>query len=466
MFKISLEPVVFFYALGRFILEGAQVQADLLLWKICHLELNYTEEICGNLTSDEYDSINNEVQTRANEFLMISEWLMSAPALIFSFFAGALADNYGSKPFILAPMIGLLISDIGILINYIFIDVLPIEFFYIEPIWSFFGGKSVFYLGVYGFGTRISKPEDRASLLTRFDGFEMIAKFAGTLLSPLIKTYTNNYGNFGIKIAMTLSSVLYTICLIKEPPLDNQNSKKISVKKLVLDPLIETFKCLFQFRPNKLHVLIAIQFYMFGTYWFVLEEKVIKYLYMLKTFAGFDATQYSWYYAYDRAIHAVGLLLILPICSKIFKMHDSLILTLTLFTETCGLLLSAFCTELWQFYLAHAVQLMGSCKYGLVRSLLSKCVNSDETGKMFSALAILSALMPLLSNPVFRGLYNKTLDTFPAAEILLATAILFTSTVGNFVVYTQKWRIRKTFEEREESKGHNVDKEVEEITSL
>ena len=71
--------------------------------------------------------------------------------MAFSFFAGALADIYGCKRFILLPVIGMLISDIGILINYAFISQLPIEFFYIEPIYSFFGGKAVYYLGKYIF---------------------------------------------------------------------------------------------------------------------------------------------------------------------------------------------------------------------------------------------------------------------------------------------------------------------------
>ena len=78
---------------------------------------------------------------------VLPTYIISGPALLFSFFAGALADVYGCKRFILLPMIGMLISDIGMLINYIFINELPIEFFYIEPIYSFFGGKAVYYLG-------------------------------------------------------------------------------------------------------------------------------------------------------------------------------------------------------------------------------------------------------------------------------------------------------------------------------
>ncbi len=189
--QVSLEPCLLFVALGRFILEGAQIQADLLIWKICKLEFNFTDEICDNLTLDKYDEYNNIVQTRANNFLLIQEWLQSGPAFVISFFAGSLLDNHGAKIFVLTPLIGMLLSDIGILVNYIFIESLPIEFFYIEPIWAFFGGKSVYYLGVYAYGTAITTPANRASRLALFDGFEQSGKIIGTILSPII---VNNVG--------------------------------------------------------------------------------------------------------------------------------------------------------------------------------------------------------------------------------------------------------------------------------
>ena len=85
---------------------------------------------------------------------------------------------------------------------------------------------------------------------------------------------------------------------------------------------------------------------------------------------------------------------------------------------------------------------MSFCKYGLVRSLLSNCVEKQEMGKMYSALAILSAVMPIAANPAFRQLYNQTLDTFPAAEILLATAILLSTAIINFILYTQKHKLK------------------------
>jgi hypothetical protein len=85
---ITVEPAIALNRFGLGEIEGGQIQSDLLLWKICHLELNYTEEICGNLTLDEYDFINDEVQAKANSFLMFKEWLIAGPALIWCLFAG------------------------------------------------------------------------------------------------------------------------------------------------------------------------------------------------------------------------------------------------------------------------------------------------------------------------------------------------------------------------------------------
>ena len=95
---ITIEPIIALIKFGHGEIEGGQIQSDLLLWKICRMEFNYTEDICGNLTLDEYDAINNEVQAKANKFLIPKEWLFSGPALIWCLFAGT-----GSKIQTLVP---------------------------------------------------------------------------------------------------------------------------------------------------------------------------------------------------------------------------------------------------------------------------------------------------------------------------------------------------------------------------
>ena len=151
MFELSCEPISFLFSFGMNLLNGAQVQTDLLLHKICKTELNYSDSICDNLSElNETSNELNEVQKHANNFLMIINWMSYGLSFFYSLFAGSLADIYGYKPFLLGPLIGMFVSDIIMLLNCIYINEFPIEVFFCEEVWSLFGGQAVFYLGIYG----------------------------------------------------------------------------------------------------------------------------------------------------------------------------------------------------------------------------------------------------------------------------------------------------------------------------
>ena len=49
-------------------------------------------------------------------------------------------------------------------------------------------------------------------------------------------------------------------------------------------------------------------------------------------------------------------------------------------------------------------------QFSSARSLFTKCIHEDEVGKLYSAIAFLAAVMPMLSNPAFRKLYDVTLE--------------------------------------------------------
>jgi membrane protein DedA with SNARE-associated domain len=76
---------------------------------------------------------------------------------------------------------------------------LPLEFFYLDSISSFFGGSTVYYLGVYSYGTTVTKPKERAHRLARLDGVETLANIIGTLLSPFVFQKLGYFGNYGIR---------------------------------------------------------------------------------------------------------------------------------------------------------------------------------------------------------------------------------------------------------------------------
>ena len=48
--SITIEPLLFMIAFSLSLIGGAQVTTNLLIWKICHVELHYDENVCGNLS--------------------------------------------------------------------------------------------------------------------------------------------------------------------------------------------------------------------------------------------------------------------------------------------------------------------------------------------------------------------------------------------------------------------------------
>ncbi len=196
--SLTLEPVIFVFSFAWSILAGAQLQTNLLMWKVCHLEKGYNETICDNLTLDEYEDIQTEVQKRVNNFDMVryidkqvvnvliqahcqsSEWIGRTPTLVYSFFAGSLSDDFGRKPLLILPVLGFTIGMVFNFINYGFIRTLPTEFFWLSSnFYQFLGGSSVYYLGIYGYGSAVTTPKNRVTVFARYDALELIGYVAG-----------------------------------------------------------------------------------------------------------------------------------------------------------------------------------------------------------------------------------------------------------------------------------------------
>jgi MFS-type transporter involved in bile tolerance (Atg22 family) len=163
---------------------------------------------------------------------------------------------------------------------------------------------------------------------------------------------------------------------------------------------------------------------------------------MLLVFDEFNETDYSHFNVAMALLYTFFLVGVMPILSGKLQIHDAMMLFITLVCEVISSFITPFVATLWQFYLAQGLGAIGYCKYALVRSLMAQCIDSNEVGKVFSLLSILSALVPIGGNPLFRQLYNKTLKNFPGAIFLLYGSILFFSAAGNLFLYFMRHKIK------------------------
>ena len=85
----------------------------------------------------------------------------------------------------------------------------------------------------------------------------------------------------------------------------------------------------------------------------------------------------------------------------------------------------------------------------IYRSVISQAVDSDEIGRIFSVLAIFSAIIGSVIGAAFQQLYNKTLDTFPGAFLLVAAGLTLTAVPAFMISYTAM----KTFKKGEVENG-------------
>ena len=76
---LTLEPVIFGYIFTWFVVEGSQMTTNLLITKICRIEMKYSDDFCQNMTSkaNVTDHVaESEVQRRVNDFEVILNFVI------------------------------------------------------------------------------------------------------------------------------------------------------------------------------------------------------------------------------------------------------------------------------------------------------------------------------------------------------------------------------------------------------
>ena len=74
-------------------------------------------------------------------------------------------------------------------------------------------------------------------------------------------------------------------------------------------------------------------------------------------------------------------------------------------------------------YVGGAVAILDATSTTMYRSLITKIVNPDEVGKVFSIVGTFQALLPFMSGPAYNYLYRYTVSYMPSAWIFLVIAI-------------------------------------------
>lgn len=225
---------------------------------------------------------------------IIVNWVNFVPSIVYVLFIGALCDNVGLRWLVIFPIAGYMIGAVFALFNAIYVEQIALEMFILNEFGGFTGGFSVYYLGVYGIGSAMARPEKRAQKLTLLDGIERLAITLGIFASPRIAESIGYVYVFVIKLVAITLSLIYALIFVKNPlpPQENLAEKGESlglfrrvwngIYKHIFINVAETMRTIFKPRKFHMRAMIILHLALYALIIMEMSEQQVTFLYMRK----------------------------------------------------------------------------------------------------------------------------------------------------------------------------------------
>ncbi|CAK1584523.1 unnamed protein product [Parnassius mnemosyne] len=422
----TVEPFLLCYIMPN-VISSLAVQ-KLNMEKACRSDLNFTEEICslalsGNITDNVTTNALNGAQKMVADMTAWKQPLQSGIPAIAILFVGAWSDKTGNrKALMLVPIIGELISAIGLLLA---------TYFFLEwPLWvtaliealpsAFSGGISIALMGSYSYIADVTTVESRTFRIGVVAVIVTLGIPLGSSISGVLTEAVGYYGIFGIGTLLYILAFIQTYFRVHDVRRVDMEGTFIQKVIQFFHPkhVWDTISLLFLTRKRQLIQIILVIWAHIVIIGPVYGEAGVMYLYTLKKF-NMNIVEFSLFSTYSILMGLAGTTIAVTVFSKWLKMHDALIGAIA---TTCKVM-SSFVYSLapskaW-FYSGPAFDFFGNSGTTAIRSLGTKVVDQDKVGKMCSLIGFVEAIVPVIYTPLYSKVYSNTLDTFSGAFYLL-----------------------------------------------
>ena len=317
---ITVEPVELFYCL--MVTTSNIVRDNLFIEKVCRLDFNYSTEVCYNYTQygNVDDDVEQNVQDRVTELELWDGIIVSIPAAFFCLFVGNWSDYHGRKPLLIIPFLGNIFCFLAYILNYYFFYELNTDYLLLSSIYGITGAYQCLNMGLYGYVADVTDLKDRTMRLSVLNGVYSLAYVLGTKLGSVLYSEIGNYYIiFGLSIVFAILGILYTIFFVRES-IKKTKEEKESHTFFDFDNVKRSFETAFKARPHngRLHVILLI--INFAVFMFCLNTSHYDYL-LTSLKYDWTITEYSNYLTIQRICRLLGLFLLLPLLSRILKVH-------------------------------------------------------------------------------------------------------------------------------------------------
>ncbi|XP_059094311.1 thymic stromal cotransporter homolog [Tigriopus californicus] len=451
---ITVEPVEFLYCL--MFTTSNVVRDNLFSEKVCLLDCGFSEDICYNLIHHNDDinaTVKTCVQTRVAELELWDGIIVTLPSVFFCLFVGNWSDYHGRKVLMIMPFLGNIMGYVAYILNYAFFDDWGTNHLLWGSLNGAFGGYQCFNMGLYGYVSDVTSVEARTTRLSILNGVFSLGYVIGTSLGGVLFSQVGDfYVIFGISIILAVCGILYTVFIVPESVNATQEERD-NHHFIDWKNVLESLRTVSKVREGSGRTKISLLVLNFMVFMFCLNTNRYDFL-LVQNEYDWTIVEFSSYLSVQRICRLLGLFILLPLLSRVLKIDDALIASLSTVVTIVAYGLIAFGNDTWTgptgtwipgwvLYLSAALQ-FNSMITVILRSQCTKAVDVSEIGRIFSVVAFGQAIVPLISNPLFSLIYQNTLNSFPGAYLLVVDLLLLCALFSSLYLWWDSYQSRRT----------------------
>ncbi|RZC34752.1 MFS 1 and/or Sugar tr domain containing protein [Asbolus verrucosus] len=417
---ITVEPTMVLYMMA--FMTTSVVEQSFFVDKACRVNHGFNSTVCDNLTLDEFEDLNKQVQITVSDFHLWNDVGGHGGPIILALFMGAWSDKRGRKLPLLIGLIGKLYYSVMVVVNALQ-DSWPLEYVvYTATLpMAFTGADVAIFAAAFTYLVDVSSQENRTMRVTLLEVCYLATMPTGIALGSFLFSQVTNRSYaimFGINVGLMVLAIIYTFLRLDWRT--NNRQKPISeASNLFTDffdynHVVNTGKTLFKKRRHNRRCYLLILVAMMAFYTFQRDEKDMSYLYVQLVFK-WKFEDFSQFRTVQSAVQDVFLLLAMPLMSRILGWRDTVIIMIGALAHSVGRIFYATADASWVFYVGGIFAAIGPIVAPVIRSMVSKLVANSEKGKTLAVLAVADNAIPLVSGVLYSKVYNATIHTNPDA---------------------------------------------------
>lgn len=373
----------------------------------------------------------NHVQDIAASYTIAYKILLNAPVVILALFCGAWSDHIGRKLPVVLACLGSIFAVLLFMLS--IMESVPTMTLVLtgSMLRGMFGKSAVVTMALHSYITDITSKEQRTRRFGTLLGMNFFGYFAGSLLAGLILEWSSFDVIFCVVIIIYALCVFIALVCMRESLSEHAQNVSNSVppfrNPFNMKHIKESLSV--AIRPRKDHERLYLWFFFLC----IIAHQTCKsgevdtlLLFTKRSPLNWSKSLYGYFLATDYAMLGISVIFLLPILVNYCKMKDVTLLNLGLIFKIIRLLILTFSSDTIVIFFSVIVSCPSALVASGVKSMVSKTVEEDEIGKVFSLLSCMETMSNLAGSVIFNSVYAATASTiFPGFTFLMDSIFQF-----------------------------------------